>query len=375
MRLVVTGGGTGGHLFPGLALAKAMQQAVPQTEVLFIGTSRALDQQVLTGTNMETVVLNCSGLKGTSVFEKARSLLQQPAAVLAAIKILRRFRADLVFAVGGYVTGPVMVAAKMLGVPVCIHEQNSVPGLANRLAGRIVDTICTSIPCGDTFPAAKVVQTGNPIRQEILETAVVSKVWKNPLTLLVLGGSQGAHRINVVFLEAIRELVGKELRFRVIHQTGQQDYEMVASAYDDVDVVAEVQPFFKDMAKLYSRAHFVVSRAGATTLAELAVAGLPAVLIPYPYAADNHQQTNAEFYAKGGGCLIRQQDTLSGDELATLLRSLLLKPEEKLCTMAANMREMGVPEATDRIVEQCLRLMEKKSGTSKTSIKGNVQKN
>lgn len=360
MRLVVTGGGTGGHLFPGLALAKAMQQAVPQTEVLFIGTSRALDQQVLGEANMEAMVLNCSGLKGTTVFEKARSLIQQPAAVLTAIKILRRFKADLVFAVGGYVTGPVMVAAKILGIPVCIHEQNSVPGLANRLAGRIADTICTSIPCGDTFPAAKVVQTGNPVRQEILEIAVASKVWQKPLTLLVLGGSQGAHKINVLFLEAVRELVGNGHRFHVIHQTGQQDYEMVASAYGDLDVMVDVQPFFKDMAKLYNRAHFVVSRAGATTLAELAVAGLPAVLIPYPYAADNHQQTNAEFYAKGGGCLIRQQETLSGEELAKLLQNLLLKPEEELCAMAANMREMGVPEATDRIVEQCLRLIEKK---------------
>lgn len=360
MRLVVTGGGTGGHLFPGLALAKAMQQAVPQTEVLFIGTSRALDQQVLAGTNMETVVLNCSGLKGSTLVEKVRSLIQQPAAVLSAIKILRRFEADLVFAVGGYVTGPVMVAAKILAIPVCIHEQNSVPGLANRLAGRIADTICTSIPCGDTFPAAKVVQTGNPVRQEILDTAMVTKVWQEPLTLLVLGGSQGAHSINVLFLEAVKKLVEKGHRFHVIHQTGQQDYQMVAGAYGDLDVEAEVQPFFNDMAKLYSRAHFVVSRAGATTLAELAVAGLPAVLIPYPYAADNHQQTNAEFYAKGGGCLVRQQDTLSGDELATMLRSLLLKPEDTLCTMAANMRVMGVPEATDRIVEQCLRLIENK---------------
>ena len=362
MRLVVTGGGTGGHLFPGLALATAMQKAVPQTEVLFIGTSRTLDKQVLAGTDMETEVLNCSGLKGTTVVEKVRSLVQQPVAVLTAINILRRFKANLVFAVGGYVTGPVMVAAKILGIPVCIHEQNSVPGLANRLAGRIADTICTSIPCGDTFPAAKVVQTGNPVRQEILETAVAEKAWQEPLTLLVLGGSQGAHRINVLFLDAVKKIVGKGVRFHIIHQTGQQDYEMVNSAYADLDVVAEVQPFFKNMANLYSRAHFVVSRAGATTLAELAVAGLPAVLIPYPYAADNHQQTNAEYYAKGGGCLIRQQETLSGDELAKVLQSLLLKPEGELCTMAASMRKMGVPEATDRIVAQCLRLVEKKQG-------------
>jgi len=368
MRLVVTGGGTGGHLFPGLALAKAMQQAVPKTEVMFIGTARALDQQVLAGTGMEIEVLNCSGLKGTTVVEKARSLFQQPIAVLTAIKILRRFKADLVFAVGGYVTGPVMVAAKMLGVPVCIHEQNSVPGLANRLAGRIADTICTSIPCGDTFPAAKVVQTGNPVRQEILETALAGKVWQSPLTLLVLGGSQGAHRVNVLFLEAVKELVGKGHRFHIIHQTGQQDYEMVARAYGGLDVVVDVQPFFKNMAELYRRAHFVVSRAGATTLAELAVAGLPAVLIPYPHAADNHQQTNAEYYAKGGGCLIRQQDTLSSHELAKVICSILLKPEGELRTMAANMRKMGVPEATDRIVEQCLRLIEKKSRASKTSI-------
>lgn len=359
MRLIVTGGGTGGHLFPGLALAQAMLEARPDTVVLFIGTARAVDQQVFAGTDMETVALHCSGLKGTSIGEKVFSLLQQPKAIFAAWRIIRTFRADLVFAVGGYVTGPVMVAARMLGVPICIHEQNSVPGLTNRLAGKIAATICTSIPCGSSFPEHKVVQTGNPVRREIVAIGQKRKKWKAPFTILVLGGSQGAHRINQLVMASARELVEKGHRFRLIHQTGVQDHAQVAGAYAKLGIETVVQPFFQDMAALYSDAHMVVSRAGATTLAELAVAGLPAVLIPYPFAADDHQQTNAEYYARGGGCCIRSEADLTSQELSRLLEKLLVNGEHRLPDMAAAMREMAIPEAADRIVRQCLQLVDK----------------
>lgn len=356
MRLVVTGGGTGGHLFPGLAVAEAVLDEISGAEVLFIGTTRSIDQQVFAQTRIDTAALESSGLKGMGLSGKLKSLLSQPKAVYQALNLLRRFRADLVFAVGGYVTGPVILAAKLLGKPVCIHEQNSVPGFANRLAGKLADRICISIPCGDHFPQAKVAQTGNPVRKEILALQDMVKNWSKPLRLLVLGGSQGAHKVNMVVVEAARILAGQGVPFSITHQTGEQDYEQVVRIYKELEIKATVQPFFTNMAELYQRAHLAVSRAGATTLAELAVAGVPAVLIPYPYAADDHQQTNGEYYAAGGGCWVRKQDGLDGADLAEILRKAAEEPGSVLASRSAKMHALAIPDATDAIVKVCQQL-------------------
>jgi len=355
MRLIIAGGGTGGHLFPGIALATALQQRIPATQVLFIGTSRLLDQQALAGLGFELAALDCGGVKGLNLAAKLRSLLQLPGAVVEAWRILRRFRPDLVFGVGGYVTGPVLLAARLLRIPIGIHEQNSVPGMANRWAGKLADRICISLPCLPPFPPARTVQTGNPVRQEILAAAGQKKPVVAMPTVLVLGGSQGAHRVNTLMMAAMEQLVAEHVPVRLIHQTGTADQESVAQCYQRLGVEAEVVPFIRDMAGVYARADLVVSRAGATTLAELAVMGLPTLLIPYPYAADNHQVTNGEYYVKGGGCLVLEESGLSGEILARTLSEHLHNPEE-LHTMAASMKTMAMPDATDRIVDECLRL-------------------
>jgi len=356
MRLVVTGGGTGGHLFPGLAVAEAVLDTISGAEVLFIGTPRAIDQQVFARTRIETAVLKSSGIKGMGVGDKLKSLLSQPKAVFQALNLLRRFKADLVFAVGGYVTGPVILAAKLLGKPVCSHEQNTVPGLANRLAGKLADRICISLPCGEHFPRQKVVQTGNPVRKEILALQDIPKDWSAPVNLLVLGGSQGAHKVNMVVVETAKILVAQGVAFSITHQTGQQDYDQVVRSYEELGVDATVQPFFSNMAEVYQRAHLAVSRAGATTLAELAVTGVPAVLIPYPYAADDHQQTNGEYYAAGGGCWVKKEKELEGRELAEILRSAALDPAAVLASRSARMKALAIPDATDAIVKVCRQL-------------------
>lgn len=355
MRLIIAGGGTGGHLFPGIALATALQQRIPATQVLFIGTSRLLDQQALAGRGFELAALDCGGVKGLNLAAKLRSLLQLPGAVVEALRILRRFRPDLVFGVGGYVTGPVLLAARLLRIPIGIHEQNSVPGMANRWAGKLADRICISLPCIPPFPPARTVQTGNPVRQEILAAAGQEKPVAAMPTVLVLGGSQGAHRVNTLMMAAMEQLVAEHVPVRLIHQTGTADQESVAQCYQRLGIEAEVVPFIRDMAGVYARADLVVSRAGATTLAELAVMGLPTLLIPYPYAADNHQVTNGEYYVKGGGCLVLEESGLSGGILARTLSEHLHNPEE-LHTMAASMKTMAMPDATDRIVDECLRL-------------------
>ncbi len=356
MRLIIAGGGTGGHLFPGIALATALQRRDPATRVLFIGTSRLLDQQALAGLGFELAALHCSGVKGLGLGAKVRSLLLLPGAVVEALRLLRRFKPDLVFGVGGYVTGPVLLAARMLRIPIGIHEQNSVPGLANRMAGKLADRIFISLPCTPPFPAGKTVQTGNPVREEILEAAVGKKRTTHAAaTILVLGGSQGAHRVNTLMMEAMELLSAQSVPVQLIHQTGAADQELVAAHYKQLGIDAVVAPFIQDMAGAYARADLVVSRAGATTLAELAVMGLPALLIPYPYAADNHQVTNGAYYAEGGGCLVVEESGLSGEILARAISEHLHNFEE-LHTMSANMKTMAMPDATNRIVDECLRL-------------------
>ncbi len=358
MRLLITGGGTGGHIFPGIAVAGAIQKRIAAAEVLFVGTSRATDKDIFGQANVATTTINCSGLKGSTVIKKITSLLQQPAAVYEACKILKRFQPDVVLGVGGYVTGPVIVAAKLLGIPVCIHEQNSIPGLANRLAGKIADVICISIPVTKGFPLDKTVQTGNPVRENILSVTRKEQV-RNPLTLLVLGGSQGAHRVNMLMLEAVERLVRAGKEFNLIHQTGKADYEVVEAAYAKLGIKVEVQPFIYDMAAVYREADLAVSRAGATTLAELSSIGIPALLIPYPYAADDHQQSNSEYFAAEKGCHIYKEAELTGDVLADAIESYLSNPES-LEEMGRNMKRMGTVDAAEQIIDQCLLLAEKK---------------
>lgn len=359
MRIVVSGGGTGGHLFPGIALANGMQQRVPGCRVLFIGTRRLLDQQALAGYDFELDSIECMGLKGMGIRHRIQSILQLPRALFEARRIIKRFKPDLVFGVGGYVTGPVLLAARLSGIPLCIHEQNSVPGLANKLLAKIVNRIFLSLPCQYPFPEGKTIMTGNPVRREIIAAAAKRNTSeKKEVTILVLGGSQGAHRVNSLVAEAaqflVREYGG---RIAVIHQTGGADEEEVRSRYENIGLQAEVKAFFQDMAGLYRRADLVISRAGATTLAELSVMGLPALLVPYPHAADDHQKTNALYYQDGGAARMFLEHELNGDQLAAAVKELLNAPE-LLKRMAENMRKMGKPGATDRIITECLKLID-----------------
>lgn len=363
MRLIITGGGTGGHLFPGIALATGLQERLQGCRVLFIGTRRQLDRDTLARYDFELASIECMGLKGMGIKNRMQSVMQLPAAILEARRILKRFRPDLVFGVGGYVTGPVLLAARIGGYPVCIHEQNSVPGLANKILAKIADRIFISIPCAYPFAAKKTVMTGNPVRREIIRASAERKeAGKENLTILVLGGSQGAHRVNMLVAEAaarIRILGRGEIQW--IHQTGKKDLNQVKSRYQDTGSDALVGDFFQDMASLYRQADLVISRAGATTLAELSVMGLPALLIPYPFAADNHQQKNASYYEEGGAAKTLPEAGLTPDGLAGEILTLASSPD-KLRVMSDNMKKMGRPEATDRIIDECLTLIRHAAG-------------
>ena len=360
MRIIITGGGTGGHLFPGIALAAALRRQFPGCEIMFIGTQRQLDRDALAGLDFRKESIACMGLKGMGLAHRLRSLASLPKAVLEAARLIRQFQPALVFGVGGYVTGPVLLAAKLLGVPACIHEQNAIPGLANRLTARFVNKVFVSIPGDYPFPLKKTVVSGNPVRAEILAAAESKRAVDQPFTLLIMGGSLGAHRINLLMLEAA-VLIKEQLKmpFRLIHQTGAADAEQVRAGYAAAGVnEAEVFPFIKDMAAIYAQADLAVARAGATSLAELAVMGLPALLIPYPYAADDHQAANASYYVAGGGALMYREAGLNAAQLASVVAELV-KNEDKLAQMGAAMRRMAVQDAAERILADCMALMQK----------------
>ena len=371
IRLIITGGGTGGHLFPGIALAQAMMQEFPGCEVLFIGTERKIDKTALAAMGFKTTTIKSQGLKGKSLGAKLSALLHLPASLLEAIKIIRNFKPDLVFGVGGYVTGPVVLAAKLLGVTTCIHEQNSIPGLANKMLGHVADKIFVSLPGSEKyFPARKTIFSGNPVRHAILKKARDMKTGnKNePPTLLVLGGSQGARRLNSLLLEAAEKcLADIAPPLRIIHQTGEHDMDFVRQRYAELGLNAQVEAFYTDMASLYAEADLVVSRAGATTLAEITVFHKPVILVPFPYAADNHQEINGRYLVEAGGALMFRQADLSGEKLGLEIKRILAD-EKFRAQMAQNLKRIARPEATKIIVTACIELMRDKFANSAGKI-------
>ncbi len=364
IRLLLTGGGTGGHLFPAVAAAQEFQRQLPETQVLFIGTRRKVDTKSLAAYGFVSDNIKCHGLKGKNPLELLKALAILPLSFLQAGRIIRRFRPNIILGVGGYVTGPVVIAGKMLGIPTVIHEQNSVPGLANKKLGPFVDRVCLSLPgSGRDFPGGKISYTGNPVRRNILELAknTPSKAsGKVKNTLLVLGGSQGARAVNQLVSEGLQSLPDKVLEgLRVIHQTGEEDFAAVKGRYADRGIEALVQPFFTDMAEIYCQADLLVSRAGATTLAEMAVLGKPAILIPYPFAADNHQEKNGDYYVAGGGAVLLRQKELTSATLGENIRQLM-SDENRRMAMGLAMKKLAFPDAAEKIVACCLQVMEEK---------------
>jgi UDP-N-acetylglucosamine--N-acetylmuramyl-(pentapeptide) pyrophosphoryl-undecaprenol N-acetylglucosamine transferase len=358
-KIIITGGGTGGHLFPGIAVAEAVLQNFPASKVLFIGTERQIDTKALQDKPFERIALRCRGLKGLGPFGKILTLIQLPVSLAAAAGIIRRFKPDLVFGVGGYVTGPVIVAARLLGVPTCIHEQNSIPGLANRALGKVAGRICISLPGSETyFPRRKTVLTGNPVRRELLAAAAAAPAAaKKTSTLLVLGGSQGAHRLNLLILEAIaaqRHRLPED--FMVIHQTGTNDEEEVRARYKQLGVQSQTAAFFKDMAPLYQAADLVVSRAGATTLAELMVFKKPAILVPFPHAADNHQEKNAGLLVDKGCARLLIESEITGSLFGEEIMKLLADGKQ-LSKMSAKAAGLAQPQAAELILKNCLEIL------------------
>jgi UDP-N-acetylglucosamine--N-acetylmuramyl-(pentapeptide) pyrophosphoryl-undecaprenol N-acetylglucosamine transferase len=355
MNVLVAGGGTGGHIFPAIALAEAFMRHDPQTGILFVGTRNRLEVSTLKRKGLRHMSIAAAGLKGRSLWQQFQALLRLPKGFFQALRIIWRFKPDLVIGVGGYASGPVALAAKVMRKKVVIHEQNVIPGFTNRLLGRVSDRVFVSF--ADTpgfFDRAKTVLTGNPVRREILE-ARRGGGDGDLLNILVVGGSQGAHAINRAIIEALDYLAEPE-KIAFTHQTGANDFDWVESAYTRRKIVAHVQPFFEDMAAAYQNADLVICRAGATTVAELTALGKPAIYIPFPFAVHNHQELNARRVTDVAGGEILLERDLHGAALANRIDKYLSRPAD-LGAMSVRAKALGKPEAADHIVSECKRLV------------------
>ncbi|HEX7127984.1 MAG TPA: undecaprenyldiphospho-muramoylpentapeptide beta-N-acetylglucosaminyltransferase [Thermodesulfobacteriota bacterium] len=362
MRLLVAGGGTGGHLFPGLAVAEAFLARTPGGEVRFVGTRRGIEARAVPRAGFPVEFIEVGTLKGQGVAGLARTLLGLPAALLAAARIVRRERPDLVLGVGGYASGPVVAAAALLGRPTAIMEQNAVPGLTNRWLGRLVDRVFTTFepPSGSAaFPPAKVVRTGNPIRRAFRSVPPRDASEDGRLHLLVFGGSAGARRINEAMLGALAGLDRFGDRLAIVHQTGESSRAAVEAGYRAAGWGpdrADVRAFIDDMAAQYAWADLLVCRAGASTVAELTAVGRPAILVPYPFAADDHQEANARALVTAGAAVRIRDAELTGERLAAEVGRLLDDPGRR-AEMAAAAGRLGEPAAADRVVDELMRLL------------------
>ena len=350
-RLLIAGGGSGGHLFPGLAVAQAFA-AEGDARVLFVGSVYGIEATAIPKTPFPFHALKVRGVRGRGLGGAVRFASQLPMALLGAWRVIGDFRPAVVLGLGGYSSVPVVIAAWLRGVPTVIMEQNVRPGLANRLLGHLARRVCTAFAESvEFFPVGRALQTGNPVRP--LATGKYSSA--ELFTIFVFGGSQGAHTINVAAVDAARVLQEQLPGLRIIHQTGAADAEWVERRYRELRVAAEVLAFIDDMASAYGRADLVVCRSGASTLAELAMLGKPAILIPYPFAADDHQRANARMQVRCGAAECIDSTALSGEGLAARILALA-HDRARLQAMGAAARQLAIPDAAQRVVDVCRRV-------------------
>ena len=361
LRVVIAGGGTGGHLYPGIAVARELLARWPTATVTFAGTARGIEARVVPREGFALDVIRSSGVKGKSVFDRARGAALVPIGLMDGWRIVSARRPSLVIGVGGYSSGPVVLVAALRGVPTMLLEQNAVPGLTNRLLIRVVQAAAVTFDSTQAFFGAKAFVSGNPVRPEFFATSGSHQEsalddQTSVTRVLVFGGSQGAHAINVAMVEAAPQLAAGGSHLRLVHQTGERDVEMVRAAYRQAGLQGDVEPFLFDMGRQLGEADVVVCRAGATTLAEITAAGKASVLIPLPTATDDHQRKNAEALVVAGAADLLLQQGLTGEALAA--RVLALAGDRgRRERMSAAARSLARPDAARVIVDRALQLV------------------
>ena len=358
LRIVIAGGGTGGHLFPAIAIAESFLEKNPRNTVLFVSTGRAFEKTVLAEHGFRLECITAEGIKGKGFLHQLRALSRLPIGVVEALKILRRFVPDLVVGVGSYASGPLILAAWMLRIPIVLHEQNIQPGITNRILFPLAVRVHVSFP-NTRFRtrSSKIRFSGNPIRKNIQACAVQfishepgTGACRRPFTVGIIGGSQGAHAINLAVIQALPLLKDNGCHF--IHQTGQSDLQVVQVAYRRHGISSVVQSFFQDMTDCYQQADLMICRSGATTVAEIMAIGKPVILIPFPHASDNHQELNAGRLVRSKAAEMIRESDLTGSVLAERILFLASNPE-MLDQMAFRARQLGNPFAARTITDDC----------------------
>jgi UDP-N-acetylglucosamine--N-acetylmuramyl-(pentapeptide) pyrophosphoryl-undecaprenol N-acetylglucosamine transferase len=355
LRILIAGGGTGGHLFPGLALAEELMSRGAE-EVRFVGTEKGVEAREVPKAGYKLELLQVTGIKGRGLKGLFGGLFRLPRAYFEARAILKRFTPHLVVGVGGYASGPMVFAARLAGISTAILEQNALPGLTNKILGKLVHRVFLSLPeAGRFFSEKKVRLLGNPIRRAIREKLMsvsTERTQAEALSILILGGSQGATALNELLPKALA-LVQRPIK--IVHQSGAKDEAKTKEAYQQNGLTAEVCAFFDNMAERYQEADLVICRAGATTIAELGVVGKPSILIPFPQAADNHQEINALSLVKSGAGILCRQGETTPEQLAKEVRDLC-GDLTKRAHMSLAAKQVGKPNAAKDVATACIAL-------------------
>ena len=361
LHVVIAGGGTGGHLYPGVAVARELLARQPDAQISFAGTAKGIEARVVPREGFALDLIRSGGLKGKSIADRARGASLVPLGLLDASRIVTMRQPHLVIGVGGYSSGPVVLLAALRRIPTLLAEQNAVPGLTNRILARFVRAAAVTFDSTTAFFGSKAFVSGNPVRPEFLteagsqqESTVDDRI--SGIRVLVFGGSQGAHAINVAMVEAAAQLAAGSPALRLTHQTGERDVEMVRSGYRQAGLQADVEPFLYDMGRQLGQADLIVCRAGATTLAEITAAGKASILIPLPTATDDHQRKNAEALAASGAAEVLLQKEMTGRVLAERVLTLA-RDRERRARMAIAARSLARPDAAKVIVDRALALV------------------
>jgi UDP-N-acetylglucosamine--N-acetylmuramyl-(pentapeptide) pyrophosphoryl-undecaprenol N-acetylglucosamine transferase len=372
VRVLIAGGGTGGHLYPGIALARELKRRDPATHVSFVGTAQGIEARVVPREGFTLDVIRVAGLKGKSRVNRLRGFLLLPVAAIDACRVVLRQRPDVVIGVGGFASGPVLAFAALAGYPTMLLEQNALPGVTNRLLARFVRSAAVNFEAALAYFPGTGFVAGNPVRPEFFparneEANDRSSRLQDAAQVLAFGGSQGSHALNLAVVEAAQKLAAAGVRLAITHQTGERDLDLVRTAYQRAGIEARVEAFIFEIDREMKAADLVICRAGATTLAELAASRTPAILVPLPTSTDDHQRKNAEVMAKAGAALVIEERDLQAS-LADALQAVLGNPERRR-QMSAAAGSLARPDAAERIADR-VEALAHRSGSGQAGVKG-----
>lgn len=347
MKVLIAAGGTGGHIYPGIAVAKEIIARDTESKVLFVGTNRGLEKKIVPENGFELVLINSAGLKNVGLFGKLKGLLILPKSFLEARRIIKEFLPDAVIGAGGYVSGPVLLMASLRRVPTLVMDSNALPGFTNRKLAPFVTKAALTFEEALPYFGKKGIVTGNPVRKEFFDIAPKPRTGKT--NILIFGGSQGARAINNSMVEALKILPREKLN--ITHQTGEGDFENIKELYNRAGWGdSDVRPYISNMVAEFAESDLIICRAGATSCAELAAAGKAALMIPLPTAADDHQRKNAEALERAGAAKMILQSDLSAETLAKEIINLVNSPE-KISTMEQSARKLARRDAAKVTVD------------------------